>query len=88
MLKHKATVILMILAVMAIALTTSAKFKNQVADGSGASSHQTDTEKEKKRLDFEAQFPVVNYDALDPELNDPEKHARRKTKNSRYDNYS
>jgi hypothetical protein len=55
----------------------------------GASNQeQAGTDKEKKRLDFEAQFPNVNYDSPDPDLNDPDKLARRKEKNRHYDKHS
>lgn len=89
MMKHKTTLILILLALSTVALTARAGFKNEAPDSGGISTQeQTDSEKVKKRLDFEAQFPIVNYDALDPELSDPEKHAKRKAKNNRYDKYS
>lgn len=89
MLKHKVTLFLIVLASTTVVFTARAKFKNEApARGSAPAQDQTDSEKLKKRLDFEAQFPVADYDAQDAELSDPEKHARRKAKNSRYDKYS
>jgi hypothetical protein len=89
MLKHKVTFILIVLASSTVAFTARAKFDNEAPVKGGALAQaQTDPDKLKKRLDFEAQFPAANYDAQDPELSDPEKHARRKAKNSRYDKYS
>lgn len=89
MLNHKATAVLILLALSALVLTASARLKNQAPNRTGASAQEpTDAEKVKNRIDFEAQFPVVNYDAPDAELNDPEKHPKRKAKNRRYDDYS
>lgn len=86
---HKLTLVLVLLALSTLALTARGKFNSQDPDRRGAADQgQTDSERVKRRVEFEAQFPIVNYDAPDPELNDPEKHARRKAKNRHYDNYS
>jgi hypothetical protein len=86
---HKATAVLVLLALSALVFTTRAKLNEQAPNGTGTFAQRpADAERVKDRLDFESQFPVVNYDAPDAELNDPEKHAGRKAKNRRYDGYS
>lgn len=41
-------------------------------------------QEEQQRAEFESQFPVTDYDSLEP--TDPEKRARRKEKNKRHNN--
>jgi len=71
-------VIIVVFATVSVSVTTlsSQEVSCQSQDKS-AQERQTPTE-------FESQFPVADYNA--PEEADPEKRAKRKTKNSRYDN--
>lgn len=90
---HKTTLVLVLLALSAITITTKGKFINETrayTQGRNATANQqrTDEEKAEQRNDFEAQFPSVDYDAPNSELNDPEKRAKRKVKNNHYDKYS
>jgi hypothetical protein len=89
MVNHKATAVLVLLALSALVFTTRAKLNEQAPNRTGALAQgPADAEKVNSRLDFESRFPVVNYDAPDVDSNDPEKHAKRKAKNRRYDDYS
>lgn len=79
---HKSTLFLVLFTLAVVAMTTMATLRNGTQD-SPSGKQQPKEESYKQRLEFESQFPVVDYDA--PESADPEKRAKRKIKNKRYD---
>lgn len=89
---RKITLALILITIIVAAVTSTGRFsdKSQALPNRLPTIRkaQTDAEKAVRRLDFESRYPVVDYSAPQPDLNDPEKAGRRKNKSRRYDKYS
>lgn len=78
---------ILVLVVLAATIVTSVvSFQTQGQDKpSPTHQNQKDlSERERQKKEFDSQFPTAQYDA--PEMIAPEKAAKRKLKNKRYDN--
>lgn len=78
--------VLFFVVVIATLATSIISFQTQGQDKPNLTNqNQKDSsERERQKKEFDSQFPTAQYDA--PEEIDPEKKAKRKLKNKRYDN--
>jgi hypothetical protein len=77
-------ILILVIVVATIGISTTS-FHTQGQDKSSLTNqNQKDLSLEQQRKEFDSQFPTALYDA--PEETDPEKKAKRKLKNKRYDN--
>lgn len=81
---HKGTVLLVLLTA-AMVVTTATATLHQTGQEAGAKRRPREDEAQKRKLEQEKRFPVVNFG--EPEPSDPEKRSQRKSKNKRYDKF-
>jgi len=81
---HNSVTNLLLIMLAVTIVASAATLYRQGQQSQSISRQHTPRSKDREGVDFESQFPTTDFDA--PEPTDPEQRAKRKAKNSHYDN--